>query len=171
MTTPFWPCAWLLMQFTKPERWTSFILLDVPWSFYPVRTWIFQALLVPHKWRSKNCEDPTFQTSFRPCNSNTQLSVFDMSHHYLLSYTGSPSVSVLFSRSYCTTLRHSMVCFQRTWLSSSVLVFLDKLLGLLTNFCWSCPRKSVVAQLVEHRAVTREVMSSTPAGPTLRVLK
>ena len=28
-----------------------------------------------------------------------------------------------------------------------------------------------VAQLVEHRAVTREVVSSTPAGPTLRVLK
>ena len=27
------------------------------------------------------------------------------------------------------------------------------------------------AQLVEHRAVTREVMSSTPAGPTLRVFK
>ena len=30
---------------------------------------------------------------------------------------------------------------------------------------------SLVAQLVEHRAVTREVLSSTPAGPTLRVLK
>ena len=28
-----------------------------------------------------------------------------------------------------------------------------------------------VAQLVEHRAVLREVVSSTPAGPTLRVLK
>ena len=28
-----------------------------------------------------------------------------------------------------------------------------------------------VAQLVEHRAVTREVVSSTPAEPTLRVLK
>ena len=28
-----------------------------------------------------------------------------------------------------------------------------------------------VAQLVEHWAVTREVVSSTPAGPTLRVLK
>ena len=28
-----------------------------------------------------------------------------------------------------------------------------------------------VAQLVEHRAVTREVVSSTPAGPSLRVLK
>ena len=25
--------------------------------------------------------------------------------------------------------------------------------------------------VVEHRAVTREVVSSTPAGPTLRVLK
>ena len=28
-----------------------------------------------------------------------------------------------------------------------------------------------VAQLVKHRAVTREVVSSTPAGPTLRVFK
>ena len=28
-----------------------------------------------------------------------------------------------------------------------------------------------MAQLVEHRVVTREVVSSTPAGPTLRVLK
>ena len=28
-----------------------------------------------------------------------------------------------------------------------------------------------VAKLVEHRAVTREVVSSTPAGPTLRVFK
>ena len=27
------------------------------------------------------------------------------------------------------------------------------------------------AQLVEHRAAMREVVSSTPAGPTLRVLK
>ena len=31
--------------------------------------------------------------------------------------------------------------------------------------------RAPVAQLVEHRAVTREVMSSTPAGPTLRVFK
>ena len=28
-----------------------------------------------------------------------------------------------------------------------------------------------MAQLVEHRVVTREGVSSTPAGPTLRVLK
>ena len=28
-----------------------------------------------------------------------------------------------------------------------------------------------MAQLVEHRVVVREVVSSTPAGPTLRVLK
>ena len=31
--------------------------------------------------------------------------------------------------------------------------------------------RSPVAQLIEHRVVTREVVSSTPAGPTLRVLK
>ena len=65
-----------------------------------------------------------------------------MSHHYLLSYTGSPSVSVLFLRSYCTPLRHSMVRLQRTWLSSSVLMFLGELLGLLTNFYWSSQRTS-----------------------------
>ena len=28
-----------------------------------------------------------------------------------------------------------------------------------------------VAQLVEQRAVTQDIVSSTPAGPTLRVLK
>ena len=31
--------------------------------------------------------------------------------------------------------------------------------------------RAPVAQLVEHRVVTREVASSTPAGPSLRVLK
>ena len=31
--------------------------------------------------------------------------------------------------------------------------------------------RAPVAQLVEHRAVTREVVSSTPAGPTLSVFK
>ena len=31
--------------------------------------------------------------------------------------------------------------------------------------------RAPVAQLVEHRAVTREVVSSNSAGPTLRVLK
>ena len=65
-----------------------------------------------------------------------------MSHHYLFSYTGSPSVSVLFLRSYCTPLRHSMARLERTWLSSSVLIFLGGLLGLLTNFYWSSKRTS-----------------------------
>ena len=31
--------------------------------------------------------------------------------------------------------------------------------------------RAPVAQLIEHRSVTREVVSSTPVGPTLRVLK
>ena len=31
--------------------------------------------------------------------------------------------------------------------------------------------RAPVAQLVEHRAVTREVVSSTPVGPTLRVFR
>ena len=31
--------------------------------------------------------------------------------------------------------------------------------------------RAPLAQLVEQRAVTREVVSSTPAGPTLRVFK
>ena len=31
--------------------------------------------------------------------------------------------------------------------------------------------RAPVAQLIEHRTVMREVVSSTPAGPTLRVLK
>ena len=33
------------------------------------------------------------------------------------------------------------------------------------------PHRAPVAQLVERRAVTREVVSSTLAGPSLRVLK
>ena len=33
------------------------------------------------------------------------------------------------------------------------------------------PHRAPVAQLVEHRAVMREVVSSTLAEPTLRVLK
>ena len=48
----------------------------------------------------------------------------------------------LFLRSYCTPLRHSMVRLQRTWQSSSVLMFLGELLGLLTNFYWSSQRTS-----------------------------
>ena len=31
--------------------------------------------------------------------------------------------------------------------------------------------RASVAQLVEHRVVMQEVVNSTPAGPTLRVLK
>lgn len=46
---------------------------------------------------------------------------FTMSHHYLLSYTGLWSVSVLFLRSYCTLLRHPIVLLQHTRLSLSVL--------------------------------------------------
>ena len=42
-----------------------------------------------------------------------------------------------------------------------------RLVGYLLSHIQCAP----VAQLVEHRAVTREVVSSTPAGPTLRVLK
>ena len=66
-----------------------------------------------------------------------------MSHHYLLSYTCSPSVSVLFLRSYFTPLKHFMVRLQCTWLSSSVLTSLGELLGLPTNFYWSSQRTSL----------------------------
>ena len=40
---------------------------------------------------------------------------------------------------------------------------------LLTNTLY--PHRAPVAQLVGHRVVTQEVVSSTPTGPTLRVLK
>ena len=42
-----------------------------------------------------------------------------------------------FLRFYCTPSRHSMVRLQRTWLSSSELMFLSELSGLLTSFNWS----------------------------------
>ena len=54
-----------------------------------------------------------------------------------------PSVTVLFWRSYCTPLKHSMVSVQHTWLSLSLLMFLGELLRLLTNFCWSRQRTSL----------------------------
>ena len=41
----------------------------------------------------------------------------------------------------------------------------------LTPFSARISLNASVAQLVEHRAVPREVVSSTPAGPSLRVLK
>ena len=58
--------------------------------------------------------------------------------YFIIPYetTLSP-VSALFLRFYCTPSRHSMVRLQRTWLGSSVLMFLGKLSGLLTNFYWS----------------------------------
>ena len=42
---------------------------------------------------------------------------------------------------------------------------------LSDNWLSDNKHRALVAQLVEHRAVTREVVSSTPARPTLRVLK
>ena len=66
-----------------------------------------------------------------------------MSHHYSLSCSGFPSVSVLFLRSYCTPLRHFMLLLRRIWLSLSVPMFLGELWGLLTNFCWSSQRTSL----------------------------
>ena len=45
----------------------------------------------------------------------------------------------------------------------------DEPLGL--TWIWKMKDRAPVDQLVEHRAVTREVVSSTPAGPTLRVFK
>ena len=40
------------------------------------------------------------------------------------------------------------------------------MMGLVVRKC-----RASVAQSVEHRAVTREVVSSIPAGPTLRVFR
>ena len=50
---------------------------------------------------------------------------------------------------------------------------LPTFLSRLNEISGGCEKiyRAPVAQLVEHRAVTREVVSSTPAGPTLRVFK
>ena len=45
------------------------------------------------------------------------------------------------------------------------------LLDVFMNFIRIGLDRAPVAQLIEHRSVTREVVSSTPVGPTLRVLK
>ena len=50
--------------------------------------------------------------------------------------------------------------------SGQNLLWIYKAHNILTTFY-----RAPVAQLTEHRAVTREVVSSTPAGPTLRVFK
>ena len=66
--------------------------------------------------------------------------------------------------------------------SSSFIVFYCVIISLDTTFCPWIERlnpkslvckthRAPVAQLVEHRAAMREVVSSTPAGPTLRVFK
>ena len=52
-------------------------------------------------------------------------------------------------------------------INNSVIIII-KLTKQSFGFDYHC---APVAQLVEHRAVTREVVSSTPAGPTLRVFK
>ena len=43
--------------------------------------------------------------------------------------------------------------------------------GTSTSECLFYRLIAPVAQLIEHRVIMREVVSSTPAGPTLRVLK
>ena len=45
------------------------------------------------------------------------------------------------------------------------------LTGFVTVFCGTQLNRAPVAQLVEHQVIMREVVSSTPAGPTLWVLK
>ena len=48
---------------------------------------------------------------------------------------------------------------------------LDNSIGFASVYPLDSDYRAPVAQLIEHRVVTREVVSSTPAGPTLRVLK
>ena len=51
-------------------------------------------------------------------------------------------------------------------------MILYALYKLLATFLFiSFIHRAPVAQLVENRAAMREVVSSTPTGPTLRVLK
>ena len=53
------------------------------------------------------------------------------------------------------------------------LLILKSTLNKEMEHCSSNSRfdRAPVAQLNEHRSVTRDVVSSTPAGPSLRVLK
>ena len=55
-----------------------------------------------------------------------------ISHQYLLSYTGSPFVTVLFLRSYWTLLRHSIVWLQRNQMCSPI--FFDRHISRLNFF-------------------------------------
>ena len=49
--------------------------------------------------------------------------------------------------------------------------FLAKIAGSVISSALAAGDRAPIAQLVEHRVVMREVVSSTPAGPTRRVLK
>ena len=52
-----------------------------------------------------------------------------------------------------------------------ILPILEGNVAVALPICPGFNSDAPVAQLVEHRAVTWEVVSSTQAGPTLRVLK
>ena len=82
----------------------------------------------------------------------------------------------------CDTINVRYDCFSSVSVSRSLGVLFDANLTMSThimkafvilgnrpfpNYLWS----RIAGSLVEHRAVMQEVVSSSPAGPTLRVLK
>ena len=70
--------------------------------------------------------------------------------------------------------RYTVTCNETQcsgWLIVMALFYLNDS-GLIMSYAViPVPDRASVAQLVEHRAAMREVVSSTLAGPTLRVFK
>ena len=70
-------------------------------------------------------------------------------------------------------IHHALLTHKRRFVFPDLNFILDLFTCInWANICVDLPTdRAPVAQLVEHWAVTREVVSSTPAGPTLRVFK
>ena len=66
--------------------------------------------------------------------------------------------------------KYKMIPYQTLDNNECVILLLPNLSAVFDTIDHSI-HPAPVAQLVKYRAVTREVVSSTPAGPTLRVLK
>ena len=70
----------------------------------------------------------------------------------------------------CTTPKSKCGMYEDTFCTQTHKAHLVPTLDSLDVVLVVLSKCAPVAQLVEHRAAMREVVSSTPAGPTLRVL-
>ena len=139
-------------------------------SLNPIQAWIFQAFEFLSFSKFHNLR----------CSKNSNVATIDgwcywIFHPYFLSnnegsgYSYGTRTPTYIRYSYESLLR--MIITGSITLGKSYLVFNSVITFQLSNNDIDAVHRAPVDQLVEHRAVTREVVSSTPAGPTLRVFK